>query len=215
MIKLTEINKNEALRYLGRRKGTRLTEQIENLVDECEKQLLNALEIKYIYKAIDLPCPEIMGGSDIMRHLKGCRRAVLLCATLGSGVDRLIRRLSINEMDKAVVLDALASAAVEQVCDCIDEMIRADFPEFFPTWRFSCGYGDYPIEKQGVFLRILDAPRKIGVCTAQSCMLEPTKSVTAVVGLSDAPPEKRRRGCAGCNMKNICRYRKDGLRCEL
>ena len=210
---IDSINKREAARYMGAR--GEMPENIKNLLDDCERELLSALDIKYIWRPLDLPCDEIMGGADIENHLSGCEKAVLLCATLGSGVDLLIRRYSIAQMDRAVVLDALASAAIEQVCDKVDELIHAAFSEYFPTWRFSCGYGDYPIEKQGVFLKILDAPRKIGVCTAQSCALEPAKSVTAIIGLSKNRPERKRRGCAGCNMKEICRYRKDGLRCEL
>ena len=210
---IDRINKREAARYMGAR--GEIPETIKNLLDDCERELLSALDIKYTWRPLDLPFDEIMGGADIENHLSGCEKAVLLCATLGSGVDLLIRRYSIAQMDRAVVRAALASAAIEQVCDKVDEMIHAAFNEYFPTWRFSCGYGDYPIEKQGVFLKILDAPRKIGVCTAQSCALEPSKSVTAIIGLSKNQPERKRRGCAGCNMKEICRYRKDGLRCEL
>lgn len=39
------------------------------------------------------------------------------------------------------------------------------------TFRFSPGYGDYPIEMQKEYLRILDAPRKIGLTTGDSVCL--------------------------------------------
>lgn len=199
---------------MGYKKGVALPEQMEKLLADCEKELIGALDIKYVCREFALPCREIMGGRDIEEHLRGCESVVLMCATLGNRVDSLIRRESVANMDKAVVLDALASAAIEQVCDEIDGQIHKSHPGKFQTSRFSCGYGDYPIEKQGDFLRLLDAPRKIGLCTAQSCALEPAKSVTAAVGISQTPPNKRRRGCAGCNMKEVCQFRKGGSHCE-
>lgn len=78
------------------------------------------------------------------------------------------------------------------------------------TFRFSPGYGDYPIEMQKEYLRILDAPRKIGLTTGDSCLLVPSKSVTAVLGISDNPIERRKRGCAICSMKGKCRFRRNG-----
>ena len=83
----------------------------------------------------------------------------------------------------------------------------------YMTFRFSPGYGDYPIEMQKEYLRILDAPRKIGLTTGDSCLLVPSKSVTAVLGISDNPIERRKRGCAICSMKGKCRFRRNGEHC--
>ena len=83
------------------------------------------------------------------------------------------------------------------------------------TFRFSPGYGDYPIELQKDFLRILDAQRKIGLTVNDNFMLVPTKSVTAVLGLSKNPIEQKKRGCAVCNMRDKCKYRRNGEHCGL
>jgi len=66
---------------------------------------------------------------------------------------------------------------------------------------------------QKEYLRILDAPRKIGLTTGDSCLLVPSKSVTAVLGISDNPIERRKRGCAICSMKGKCRFRRNGEHC--
>lgn len=40
----------------------------------------------------------------------------MMCATIGSEIDKLIRISQISDMARAVVLDSFASVAVEQVC---------------------------------------------------------------------------------------------------
>ena len=77
-------------------------------------------------------------------------------------------------MARAVVLDSFASVAVEQVCQKVDEILAEKYSGKYMTFRFSPGYGDYPIEMQKEYLRILDAPRKIGLTTGDSCLLVPS-----------------------------------------
>ena len=92
MIKLEKLNRNEAVRYLGGA-GIRLNYRMDVLMDECEKAVLEKASPKYLYVEKDLPCPQIMGGKDIESHLNGCEKAIVMCATVGSGVDKLIRIL--------------------------------------------------------------------------------------------------------------------------
>ena len=152
-------------------------------------------------------------GCDIKKHLEGCSKAALICATLGAEADKLIRVAQISDMASAVVLDSMASVAIEQVCRQVDGLIAELFPESYLTFRFSPGYGDYPIELQKTFLLILDAPRKIGLSASENSLLIPSKSVTAIAGISDKPIEKKRRGCAVCSLRETCRYRRNGDHC--
>lgn len=214
MIKLEKLSRQECLRYLGG-KNLSVTPQIENLLDICEKKIFETASVKYLYKEIPVDSPVLHHGNYIEEHLKGCEKAVVMCATLGPGIDRLIRVSQITDMSEAVVIDSLASVAIEQVCNQVDMIVSSLYPSEYLTFRFSCGYGDYPIDLQGEFLRILDAPRKIGLCTNKSSLLTPTKSVTAVMGISKNPIEKRKRGCAVCNMRENCKFRKAGLRCDI
>ena len=200
MIELEKLNRNEAVRYLGGA-GIRLNYRMDVLMDECEKAVLEKASPKYLYVEKDLPCPQIMGGKDIESHLNGCEKAIVMCATVGSEVDKLIRISQISDMARAVVMDSLASVAVEQVCNAFDKIIAEKYSDYNMTFRFSPGYGDYPIELQKIILQMLDAPKKIGLCTNDNFLLTPTKSVTAVLGLSKNPIERKKRGCAICNMK--------------
>ncbi len=213
MIKIESINRSEALRYLGGAKVD-MNNDMDRLLGVCESELLKAIKPKYLYKTIELKDSGLLIGESVKSHLNGCKKAVLLCATLGAEVDKIIRTAQITDMAKAVVLDAMASAAVEQVCDEVEKLVVYENTDSYLTWRFSPGYGDYPLSLQGEFLRILDAPRKIGLCTNSNSILTPTKSVTAIIGLSGTPVENMRKGCASCNMKKTCKFRKAGTRCE-
>ena len=143
-------------------------------------------------------------GNDILRHLEGCGSCVLLACTLGAGVDaQLVGFLLPNLVGReasvgAVVLDALASVAVEQTADAAEQTLRNEEREEgqFLTGRFSPGYGDYPIAVQNDLLRLLDAPRKIGLCATPAHLLTPRKSVTAVLGVAGHPVTGLRKLCA-------------------
>lgn len=222
VMKLEEINISEALRYMGVRGEPDCATAAA--VEKCEKMLLSALQPRFIYRDflisdIDESSVTLSGctikftGKDIVKHLTGCERAVLMCATLSAGADKLIRRCQTEDMLSGLCCDALASAAVEQVCDYAGEVIRDEFPEYFHTWRFSPGYGDLPIDLQKEFIRVLDAPRKIGLCASENFILTPRKSVTAVIGLSRTELPKIRRGCVTCMMGEHCEFRKRGSHC--
>lgn len=212
MITLGPLDHREAVRYLGDSRVA-MTDEMEALLTECEEEVLKAADPKFLYKVKELPCSELMVGNDIAEHLAGCSKVVLLCATVGAGIDRMLRIAQVKDMSRAVVLDALSSVAIEQVCRKFDEFIALEYPDLYQTFRFSPGYGDYPIDLQKWFLTELDAPKKIGLTTNDNYLLIPTKSVTAVMGLSEAEPPKRRRGCASCNLRETCNYRKRGAHC--
>ena len=114
----------------------------------------------------------LLSGEDIRRHLQGCERCVLFGATLGPQADALIRRAQVEDMAKALWLDAAASAVIEEVCDEAQRQIALEL-ECALTARFSCGYGDLPLVIQPQFLSLLDAGRKIGLSASASGMLTP------------------------------------------
>jgi len=221
MLKIDSLNRSDALRYLMCHDEKAASSM--PIIDECEKELLKVLTPKYIYRYFDIKKSEnevsiegarlVMNGKDIVHHLEGCSGVYLIAATLGPGADRLIRTLQVTDMAKAVVADAFASAAVEQVCTAAEEKIKAEAPDRFFTWRYAPGYGDFSIEIQKNFLDVLDAPRKIGLCTSASRMLIPIKSVTSVMGVSDSPLPSSSRGCITCNMREKCKFRKSGNHC--
>lgn len=216
MIRLESLRRDEALRYLGY--GDNAPDAaMTALLDSCEAQLRAAIRPQYLLRQFSIArIPEgisflgtslVFPGHSLREHLEGCDRAVLLCATLSSGADACIRAAQVTDMARALVLDALASAAIEQVCERAEAALHESLPKTYMTWRFSPGYGDFPLSVQGEFLNVMDAGKRIGLCATDTSLLTPRKSVTAVIGLSDSELAPKKRGCVTCSMRASCAYR--------
>lgn len=202
------LDRSEALRYLGVR--GKAPDDITALLERAEALLCEKVKPRYVWRAVD---PPDFPGEDLARHLAGCRTAVLFAVTLGQESEELFRRAQSGDMALAVTLDAAASALTESCCDLAETEIQKAFPDRYFTFRFSPGYGDLPLSVQRDMIRLLNAERLIGLTVSPSDMLLPQKSVTAILGVSDAELPKARRGCALCRMREQCQYRKAGEHC--
>ncbi len=195
---------SEALRYLGCRGEP--DEQTAALLRRGEKALRAEVNPSYCWlEAEKSALGDFICGNDIKKHLEGCERAVLFAATLGAQSERLIRRAEAENMAYAVVLDALASAMIEEFCDKCELEIKARVGGHF-TYRFSPGYGDYPLDLQGLFIRRLSADKRIGLTATSNSILIPRKSVTAIIGVSECGSGREKRSCATCSMRERCAY---------
>lgn len=220
-IVLTGLDYDEALRYMGH-KGA-IPDSLMELMRRSEKKVLREAAPRYIYRVVDISEQEqgvavlgsniVLLGNDIRQHLSGCGRAIILCATLSAGIDRLIRLSQKEDIALALAVDALASAAIEQVCEKIGRKLENEFADCFITWRYGVGYGDFPIGQQPDILTLLDAPKKIGVNVTASNMLTPGKSVTVVMGISDKKIEQQKKSCSHCVLQGKCRFREEGAYC--
>ena len=198
-------------------------DQIQEIIDNCEKELLNSITPAYYYSIFNINhepnkvtlenCNLSLIGEDISNHLKDCDKAILFCATLSHGPDKLIRINQVRDMTKSIIIDALASAAIEQICDLIQEEIKERFPSLYQTWRFSPGYGDLPLDIQKEFINVLSATKRAGISSTNTNMLIPSKSVTAIIGLSENIIPKQKRGCQVCSLRETCVYRLKGEHC--
>ena len=144
-----------------------------------------------------------------------CTQAALLACTLGPGFDTLLRTEQARDMSRAVLLDACGSVWVEAGCDQAEHELAARFPGRFLTDRFSPGYGDFPLDIQPAICTALDTRRRLGLHVTDSLLLNPVKSVTAVIGLADRPQMARVRGCSYCSMNQTCALRKGGKSCAI
>ena len=124
-------------------------------------------------------------SEKLKKNLLGCDRAVLFAATIGSGIDRLIRRYEKADPKMGLLLQGLGAERVESLCDAFNEEVKEVSKETGreTRMRFSPGYGDLPIEVQKVFLPLLDAERRLGITLSESCLMAPSKSVTAIIGI--------------------------------
>ena len=222
MISLTHINKDEAARYMGVRGVPE--SNISDMLDRCEKRVLEVIRPAYVYretainfaeKGVVADCMAApLTGSSIAAHLSGCARAVFMAVTLSAEADKLIRQTAVTDMAESLAVDCLCSAAVEQVCDIAEEEIFSGREGIFRTWRFSPGYGDLPIELQSDFLLALNAQRRIGLTVTENSLLLPTKSVTAIIGISDKTIHRGKHGCGSCSLRSSCAFAKLGGVCN-
>ena len=212
---------DEALRYLGA--GAHPPEELRRQATAVAEELAAQIQPRFTFQVFSLT-PEngsfrligtdlLLSGRTAERMLAQCGQAVLLACTLGTKFDAMVRAAQARDMARAVILDACGSALVEQGCNEAERDIAARFPGLYLTDRFSPGYGDLPLSLQPGICAVLDAERRVGIHVTPSFLMNPNKSVTAVIGLSDRPQMARIRGCAWCAMRDICTLRKGGKTC--
>lgn len=218
-----ELNLDEALRYLGA--GNSAPPQLRQQAAEIARRLTASVTPKYTYRVFPLEKGEgffTLTGSGVTltghtagTMLEDCHQAALLCCTLGAGFETMFRAEQARDMAQAVILDACGSALVEAGCDSAQAELSARLPGLFLTDRFSPGYGDLPLDLQPSICAVLDARRRLGVHVTESLLLNPSKSVTAIIGLSHRPQMARVRGCAYCTLREHCALRKGGKHCGI
>ncbi len=212
-----DIRTKEAVRYLGYGKHA-VDDRVLQLIQESFKELEQLAEPKCIYRIFELSVTDTdkikigtmsIDSKHLQKNLKHCKEVVLLGATLGTGVDRALRKYEITDITKAVVLQACATAYLEEYLDnkqeTMAQLLQAEDKYLRP--RFSPGYGDFSILYQKEILQMLDAPKLIGLSMTDGAMLTPTKSVTAVIGISKIKAPCHRKGCEECT-KTDCVYRR-------
>lgn len=219
-----DINKEEVLRYLGY-KGQDIDRNINAEIDECRKEIKNIImpRVVYSYKEIRqsnegvevINTNLILEGKDIHEHLKNSKQCALMAVTLGNEIERKTRLYEKTNLTKAIILDACATTAVEEICDIVESDIRKKVIQegMDITFRYSPGYGDLPLDVQNSFLRALDAQKKIGLTVSENNLLFPRKSVTAIIGIIDNGIEKKRKSCKECNNYEKCSFRREGENC--
>lgn len=215
---MTDTRTKEAIRYLGYGKNA-VDAATMSLISDSFKELDICSDKRSLYRVFDcihrgdgiieIGKMEIHSKS-LSKNLKGCSRAVAFGASLGVQVDLLMKRYALFDMARVVVLQACAAAMLEEYCDACEEAIM-DTLRQEGLWlrpRFSPGYGDFDIHHQKDMIQMLDSAKKIGLTMTESYMLTPTKSVTAIIGLSPVSGQCHRKGCQVCEKKD-CDYRRN------
>ena len=219
-----DINKEEVLRYLGY-KGQDIDENINNTIEECREEIKKVITPRVVYSYKNIKSSDdgvevittnlILKGKDIKEHLKNSTECVLMAVTLGNEVEKRTRLYEKTNLTKALILDACATTAVEEVCDIVENGVKekAILDGMNITFRYSPGYGDLPLDVQNSFLRALEAQKKIGLTVSENNLLFPRKSVTAIIGIVNSGIEKKRKSCEECSNYQNCSFRKEGESC--
>ena len=209
------VNRPEIFRYMrcGDAGG-----EFDELLEACLSELLPRLSYKVCWRVSDISDDVVKTSSRVLsRALQGCDKLVLFAATIGLAPDRLIAKYGRLSPSKALCMQAIGAERIESLCDMFCEEIAADFAEkgYHARRRFSPGYGDFPLDIQKAIFQSLDCPRKIGLSLNDSLLMSPSKSVTALIGLSsessciqdeDGNSTSNHKNCAACN-KADCLFR--------
>ncbi len=216
---MMEVRKSEIYRYLGysKRKKIEITPEIDSLIDECIADLEKVITPATVYKRLPLAWLDEktievgdmqVASTSLAKNLQGCHEVFLFGATIGIGVDRMIKRAELSKMAKAAIYQATGAEMVECVCDELNEQLRQDVAQegLYLKPRFSPGYGGTPLSLQRDFERILHMSA-IGISLTETCLMVPSKSVTAFIGITDQKT-KSVSGCAACDQQD-CPSRKE------
>ena len=121
-------------------------------------------------------------SKDLAAHLKGCKRVIVFAATIGALFDRELHKQSRLSPARAYELQMRGLREIEAFCDTLCAELAKNSSGTLRA-RFSPGYGDLPLEVQREIFRVLDPAKHIGLCLSDSCVMTPSKSVTAFVGV--------------------------------
>lgn len=233
--------RSEVLRYAGMGQAceAEIDQRIDEFADRAVEELQRVCRPRFTSKIFSLEfsasawavgavpvlcfgCVLDVTSRSLSVNLADCEHAVFFAATLGAEADRLISQYSRRDISQGVLMEAAATALIEDYCDRCQAELEKELNRKKLTLRprFSPGYGDFDVKHQTDMVRLLDLPRQIGVTLTDGGMLAPSKSVTAVMGIArlDEDPLSDGRfgqkfrchihGCEACSKKD-CIYRRN------
>lgn len=230
---LINIKKHEVLRYLGYR-SQELSYDMEKLIEETMGEAKELIRPRYTYKYFSFNSNKeiilnkeektilfkhmdmAMIGKDIIEHLNFSKGFYMLAVTLGMEIDKSIRYYEKLNLTKALILDACGTAAIESVADFVCTKLKNELKKdnCTITSRYSPGYGDFPIDIQRKFLKIVEAEKLIGLTATKDNILIPRKSVTAVASVIERELDRKNyKKCTTCPNYSTCSYRKESDIC--
>ncbi len=208
-----QFNTKEVLRYSG---ADIHSSEMAEYAQRCMEEIKNKLIYKVCYCETDI---KVSGNTvdfgyistqskNLSYTLKECKKAIIFCATVGIGIDREIAACMKRDAAKGFMFQAIGTERCESLCnEFVKDIKNEHMPEgIYLTPRFSPGYGDLSLDFQKDIFSLLDLPRKIGVTLNESLIISPSKSVTAIFGLSRKDCGYSENKCKGCNMKE-CTFR--------
>lgn len=197
---MVTLRRKEIYRYLGFR-NTQPPEDMVQRVETCVEEMERAAVFRTTHKRfpVTITAPNTVETASLTiyskhlyKNLSGCDYVYLFAATVGIGIDRLIKRGEVGGMIDALIYQAAGAEMIEAYVDELNTKLKlqaaAEGYKLRP--RFSPGYGDLPIDLQRDFSRILQLPKTCGITLTNTLLMVPSKSVTAFIGCTKETPVK-------------------------
>ena len=177
------VDRQEILRYAMCRQADEATQQ---LLTQCLAEALPQLSYRVCWTEVAVSVAghvcrlgEMeLTSRTLAKHLTDCDRAVIFAATVGLGLDRLIARYGLTSPAKGLLLQAIGTERIEALCDAFCAELEGG------KARFSPGYGDLKLVTQQEIFGLLQCHKHIGLSLKDSLIMSPSKSVTAIVGIT-------------------------------
>ena len=183
---LPEVNVREVERYLGIKRSSN---EVNELISRAGELIAPHIKTAAVYRLFDI---SIDGDEcdlgfartrshSLAKNLKGCEKIILVCATAGLEIDRLIKRYEATSPALSHAISALGSERIEALMDSFCQFAREKYGSIKP--RFSAGYGDFDIAHQRDIFAALAPHRTLGIALTDSLLMSPSKSVSAIIGI--------------------------------
>ena len=151
----------------------------------------------------------IIKSTYVTEGLRDCLQATVLTATIGEVLPNISSKaIQEGRFWEGAIADAIGSYGIETLVETFSKHLAQTLqPQgLFPTLRFSPGYGDWSLEDQRDIVNYLEAQPIVKVNS--SYMLEPVKSITALIGWSGKPQSsiypQGHRGSGLCQGQESC-----------
>lgn len=203
------------LRYLGIADPTSVPAAVLGQVKQCLGRSKLLLEPRAVFRGVPLaPAAQgfLLGGSLRglqEKTLQGCAEASVVTVTVGKTIEAEAALLyQRGESSQAVMLDAVGTAAVEEVSRYVMKLLASQYRlrGLHPTRRFAPGCQAFAIEWLPALWELAGG-EQIGVTLNDHLQMTPSKSLCFMVGWSPQPSDNRSK-CTHCNQIN-CQFRSE------
>jgi len=214
-------NSNDLSRFLGGQTGQTFSHSLKAKVTYWKNRIHNIIEPKIVYQfkevdkvskgSISLKEDCLFKSPKLSKTLSNSKEIVCFLATVGTRIEKEISKLfKKNHLADAYILDAMGSAAVENLVEQFQSGISEKFNKKgkTTTLRFSPGYCDWPVTEQKKLFNLLGS-LDVDVKLNDSCLMTPSKSISGVFGIQSEYEngEKPYNPCWDCN-KTDCLERR-------
>lgn len=200
-----QLDPGEVVRLLGYLPGRRApAAPVAHRIEEMTAEARDLVKPRgcYTIKALAVPPPS--------GPFRGAERVAYSVCTIGRALEERVAALSrSDEPLRALILDAIGSAAVEAVADVVNAAICREVGQdgVFSNRRISPGYRSWPIEGQAEIFALLPAPVS-GVVLKPTWFMEPRKSISAAVSVGRSVVHSKYVSiCGYCDLRG-CAYRR-------
>jgi hypothetical protein len=149
-----------------------------------------------------------ISSSLVASVLKNAHTIIPFVCSIGNGLEKLARQTSSEDLVLAMALDALGSAAVEQLIMevCRRYELEASERSEFVSQPIGPGLEGWSVQEgQPLIFKLVDAG-SAGIYLSESMLMDPIKSASFILGVSGKPFETGST-CEYCNLKETCRYK--------